>query len=362
MSHTCELLANVLENIEEYYHEEYVKYIKQMEKKGKTLKVQRITGHWKRKQNRKNLIEKARYIPAAKWLSVGTLREIIEHSEGFDRTYSMLEDQESRDIFDWYVAYRASYSILGSLAKELFPPPVSEESYQNALVELKRNAVERDMFRVEGFHIKSNNIPTIADTWIFNQYRIRGVVEPHPGDVVIDAGAFYGETSLWFSRLVGDTGKVYAFEPFPDNIEVLRHNISNNIGVNNIEIITRGLYNRNGIYSMTGISAVAAIIKQSQGEGNIQFITLDEFVEEKHLDSVDFIKMDIEGSEIEAINGSSRTIARFKPKLAISIYHKKDDIIKIPAVIKGIEGGYHLYLRHCTPGINETILFAKVLK
>ena len=98
MSHTCELLANVLEDINEYYHEEYVKYIKQMENKGKTLKVQRITGHWKRKQNRKKLIEKARYIPAAKWLSVGTLREIIEHSEGVDRTYSMLEDQESKDL------------------------------------------------------------------------------------------------------------------------------------------------------------------------------------------------------------------------------------------------------------------------
>ncbi len=363
MSHTCEILAKSLEKIEKYYYQEHVSYLHFVEGRNQVRKSFGLMGHWKRRRNRKELLERIRYIPSAKWLSVGTLREVIEHSEAFDRTYSWLNDLESLRTFDWYMSYRASYSILGPLSKQLFPPPVSERAYKGAVEGLKEKAIKKKgVFHVGGFYIKTNNIPTIADTWVFNQYRIKGLIEPNQGDVVIDAGAFCGETSLWFSKLVGDTGKVYAFEPFPKNISLLRDNISNNIGTDNVKIVTKGLYNRTREYNMAGIGAVATIVKQDIEKGHIQFTTLDDFVESEHLGKVDFIKMDIEGSETEALEGSIKTIKRFRPRLAISIYHKKDDITKIPTLIKNIEKDYNLYLRHCTPEINETILFARVFK
>ncbi|MBD3839987.1 MAG: FkbM family methyltransferase, partial [Epsilonproteobacteria bacterium] len=70
-----------------------------------------------------------------------------------------------------------------------------------------------------------------------------------------------------------------------------------------------------------------------------------------------FIKMDIEGSESDAIDGARETIARYHPILAISIYHKSSDFWKIPQQVLQIYNGYALYVRHYTESIYETVMF-----
>ncbi|MCD6569129.1 MAG: FkbM family methyltransferase [Deltaproteobacteria bacterium] len=200
---------------------------------------------------------------------------------------------------------------------------------------------------------------TIVDTWVFNQYKIEQKVEPVSGDIVIDGGSFYGETALWFSKHVGDNGKVYAFEPLPENISILKDNIERN-HISNIEVVDEALYDKIGRFKMRGIGPIATLVNNTEGIGPIPVITLDHFVKREDLDKVNFIKMDIEGSEMPALRGSAETIQRFKPKLAISIYHLKDDLIKIPGFIKGLVPDYKMYLKHSTPGINETVLFASL--
>ena len=74
--------------------------------------------------------------------------------------------------------------------------------------------------------------------------------------------------------------------------------------------------------------------------------------------SVDFIKMDIEGAESEALEGAKQTIRAFHPKLAISVYHKLDDFWTIPKYIDQLGMGYRFYLRHFTIHREETVLFA----
>ena len=86
----------------------------------------------------------------------------------------------------------------------------------------------------------------------------------------------------------------------------------------------------------------------------------DDFVKDNNIPRVDFIKMDIEGAEPFALNGAVETIKRFKPKLAIAIYHSMDDFVNIPEWITGLNLGYKLYLGHYTIHSEETILFAKV--
>lgn len=71
-----------------------------------------------------------------------------------------------------------------------------------------------------------------------------------------------------------------------------------------------------------------------------------------------FIKMDIEGSEYEALNGAKKTIIKDHPILAISIYHKPEDIIKIPEYILELSGTYRFYIRHYSTNLSETILYA----
>jgi hypothetical protein len=80
---------------------------------------------------------------------------------------------------------------------------------------------------------------------------------------------------------------------------------------------------------------------------------LDNFINEE----VTFIKMDIEGYEQKAINGAKTLIQKYHPKLAISVYHQKNDFWKIPEQILSIRNDYDIYLRHYTEGISETIMF-----
>ena len=70
------------------------------------------------------------------------------------------------------------------------------------------------------------------------------------------------------------------------------------------------------------------------------------------------IKLDIEGAELEALKGARETILRHKPKLAICIYNKPEDMIDIPLYIKELVPEYKLYVRHYTNTNDETVLYA----
>ena len=72
---------------------------------------------------------------------------------------------------------------------------------------------------------------------------------------------------------------------------------------------------------------------------------------------VTFIKFDIEGSELEGLKGARKTIETYHPTLAISIYHKPQDIIELPEYIKGIAPGYRFYLRSYEEDTIETVLY-----
>ena len=68
--------------------------------------------------------------------------------------------------------------------------------------------------------------------------------------------------------------------------------------------------------------------------------------------------MDIEGAELEALKGAEETIKRYRPKLAICVYHKPEDIVEIPKYILNINPDYKLYLRHYSDNAGETVLYA----
>ena len=87
-------------------------------------------------------------------------------------------------------------------------------------------------------------------------------------------------------------------------------------------------------------------------------LSIDQLVADKGIEHVDFIKMDIEGSELDALKGAEKTIRRFRPKLAICIYHKPDDYITIPKYISELQLGYSFYIDHHMIFLNETVLFA----
>ena len=94
-----------------------------------------------------------------------------------------------------------------------------------------------------------------------------------------------------------------------------------------------------------------------KGLEKIKTISIDEMLDG---DKATYIKFDIEGAEMAALEGAKKTIQKHKPKLAISIYHKEDDLWKIPFYIKEKYPWYRLYMRHYTSVTTETVLYATV--
>jgi hypothetical protein len=90
----------------------------------------------------------------------------------------------------------------------------------------------------------------------------------------------------------------------------------------------------------------------------ITTVSIDDFVHERNLPRVDFIKMDIEGAELSALKGAEKTIRAHKPRLAIAVYHRREDFIDISTYLNDLDVGYEFFLDHFTIYGEETVLFA----
>lgn len=183
------------------------------------------------------------------------------------------------------------------------------------------------------------------------------------GDVVIDAGGCWGETSLYFAHEAGPQGRVVAYEFIPSNIAVFDRNLEANPELaSRITLVSQPLWNHSGLkmyYVDWGPgSRVTEDERVYEYDGVCETITIDDTVERLGLDRVDFIKMDIEGAELRALRGAEQTIRRHRPKLAISIYHQMSDFTTIPRWLYALGLTYDFFLDHHTIYENETVLFA----
>jgi FkbM family methyltransferase len=208
----------------------------------------------------------------------------------------------------------------------------------------------------------------VAIDFILEQYAYKSdkkrIVSVEKGDVVLDLGACWGDTALYFASKTGEQGKVYSFEFIPDNIKIFNLNISLNPNLNKrIELIRHPVSDKSGeiIYYTDNGPGSRIEYNPFEGQtGQTTTISIDDFVKINKIERVDFIKMDIEGAEPFALIGAIGTIKRFKPKLAIAIYHSMEDFVNIPEWISGLNLEYKLHLDHYTIHSEETVIFAKV--
>lgn len=146
------------------------------------------------------------------------------------------------------------------------------------------------------------------------------------GDVVFDLGSNIGTTVSLFSSLVGEEGKVFAFEPVTN--KVLELNVKEN-NLFNVEIVSKGVSDISGSteIEISDYGLDSSIAKREHTKSYycrkkaIDLISLDAFVEERKIDRIDFIKVDIEGLEELAIKGAIQIIKKYRPKWSISSYH-----------------------------------------
>lgn len=185
------------------------------------------------------------------------------------------------------------------------------------------------------------------------QYFASGLMQPGENEVFVDAGAFTGEDTLAFWDWCGGNARAaFVFEPDGRNYLRCRENLK--LYGDKVEIYPKGLWSRKDkLFFTDGRDASSHV----GGEGNsaIETVALDEILAGK---PVSFIKMDIEGAELEALKGAAEIIRMNKPKLAVCLYHKPEDIVEIPAYIQSMDMGYRFYLRHYSYSPFETVLYA----
>lgn len=187
----------------------------------------------------------------------------------------------------------------------------------------------------------------------------------------VDAGCFDGENSIQFAKWCrGNYESILAFEPDAENYHICKERMKA-AGLHDIKLIQAGLACQTGTSKfISGLDDVGYIIDEKQqseflvdvvhndGEmGSIQTVSLDELVD---CITVGFIKMDIEGSELRALQGAQNTIKRDKPFMAISVYHRRGDVLAIMGYLHQLVPEYRFWIRHYGPLEVDTVLFASI--
>jgi FkbM family methyltransferase len=159
----------------------------------------------------------------------------------------------------------------------------------------------------------------------------------------LDAGANVGvftRKALW-----SGASKVIAIEPAPENLECLRRNFAAEIADGRVVLYPKGIWDKDDVLKLRVDPTDSARDTFVRPIDDAQFIeapltTVDKMVVELGLRQVDFIKMDIEGAEQKAIVGARNTIAKFRPRMALCIYHIKGDDTMVPKLVHDAVSDY----------------------
>jgi FkbM family methyltransferase len=283
----------------------------------------------------------------------------------------LLDDELSKLLFDSMLVLRcSSYNqfYFPRIYFEDFVSVVNEKSFLSSELPLDYLGLPLRVFDVELRHKHQITplkvISTKAQIDLLNSYRQyffqRNSVDmiPGAGDVVLDCGACIGEISVVMAGLVGTNGEVHLFDPVPLHARycqlqlsmnpIFKHVIKINVlGVSNISRKLNGFINDSGSISPGQLSIDSYAMTK-----------IDDYVSSNNLSRVNMIKMDIEGSEIAALEGGGQVIRESRPRLAISAYHKPEDIWEIPQKIKSLYGDYKLFFGHHSPIQWESVYYA----
>jgi FkbM family methyltransferase len=192
----------------------------------------------------------------------------------------------------------------------------------------------------------------------FYQQYYHPLVQVSEGDFVIEGGIECGNTTVEFAKIVGDSGKVIAFEPDPSVYDALESNFA---PYKNIVLERQGLWSKRTTMELAVHKGGGSTFMCPPGENKAicPLINLDTYMQEQSPQRCDMIKLDIEGAEAEMLKGSIHTLRTYRPKLAISVYHYPyEQFVGIVQFLLELDLGYTFYMGHHMPGWNETTLYS----
>lgn len=233
----------------------------------------------------------------------GFSHEYAANQDQFRFVYDRLADESSREVFSKLLAFRDTYDI----------------EYLEGFTDRQREQYFEDFLRLDAAE-----------------------------ETFVDVGAFDGFTSLEFMRRYPEYRAVEVFEPDPVNF---RHCSSALAGRPRVRLHQLGASDKAAMLSFAANGSTSAL--SSVGSICVRVEKLDELP----MGRPTFIKMDIEGAELDALRGAQNLIANNRPRLAICAYHRPSDLWRIPRFVLDCCSNYDLYMRHYTECIYETVIF-----
>ena len=227
---------------------------------------------------------------------------------------------------------------------ELIVPLLSEKN----LTKFLSYACEKNL-------LYKHNIYTYNLMSIREDIQYFDVFDPVDDEIIIDAGCYDGTTAKQFLQWGGDkVKKIYSFEFDPINAAKCEENLKDLR--DKVILIKKGTWDKDEILHVsTSGGGGSSVLGATKGNAEIYLTSIDSVVKDER---VTFIKMDIEGAELKSLMGAKNTIIKNKPRLAICVYHKPEDICEIPEYILSLVPEYKFYLRHYTTSMGDTILYA----
>ena len=172
---------------------------------------------------------------------------------------------------------------------------------------------------------------------------------PNPEGVFVDCGGYIGDTVEKFIKYYSKKyKKIYIYEPDPQNAFQAKETLKD---FHNISIKKCGIGRKNGTAFFNSMGTSSSSIQKKGAE--VKVVSLDADIEIP----ITFIKMDIEGEESNGIAGAEKHIRNERPVCAICLYHKIEDIWRLPLQVIKINSDYKLYLRHYTENYMETVAY-----
>lgn len=236
---------------------------------------------------------------------------------------------------------------------------------KNLYKDLIEARITNNTEKIRKFVLKEHNITSDRKRTIkhYTSYLNYDAIE-----VILEGGMFNGLNTVVFKKLFKNLKKVYAFELIYDKVKnkTISHIISEMQKLNELEIIPLALWDKKEKLTFTeNVSApYSSGINPPLNRNNteqeflVEAISIDEYVKENNISKIDFIKMDIEGAETKALIGAKETLIKFRPQLAISIYHSNNDMQDIPIYLSSILDEYVFKIGQYSPDNDETILYA----
>lgn len=275
-----------------------------------------------------------------------------EENNSFEIFYNMLEETYSKELFRKIVRYRYLLSF-------------NRDAYTNIKEKIKLSikygsinifswGIKRVLFILQKYKYPKE-IENFLLFYIFSleQYNIKNIFEASDDSIIFDVGAWKGDTTYFFSKKCNDNAKIYAFEPDNNAYKTLKL-MKDKYKLNNVILNNILFSNKKEIIDFVSMTPNTPIVK-------MEAVTIDEFAEINNIERIDYLKMDVEGAEMHILEGASKTIKKFKPSLAVAIYHGgelfMEDFYKVPIFIKEITENYNYYIRTFSPWGGETVLF-----